>query len=128
MQYMGQEYVAIGLSSLFNPLIICVLSGYLESCRSIVSAAKRIAQTVKSEIPELYVLGSPPGPVVAFASKNPLVNVLEVGDAMSKRGWHLNGLSNPAAIHIACTVCALPVIIASVSAYTPPSAAYDSNG
>jgi len=41
---------------------------------------------------------------VAFASKNPSVlSVLEVGDAMSTRGWHLNGLKDPAAVHIACT-------------------------
>lgn len=32
------------------------------------------------------------------------VNALRVGDAMSERGWHLNGLSNPPAVHIACTV------------------------
>lgn len=32
------------------------------------------------------------------------VNVLEVGDSMSKRGWHLNALTGPAAVHIACTV------------------------
>jgi hypothetical protein len=42
--------------------------------------------------------------VVAFGSKHPNVNVLEVGDAMSLRGWHLNGLSDPPAVHIACTV------------------------
>ena len=32
------------------------------------------------------------------------MDVLEVGDAMSKRGWHLNGVSGPPAVHIACTV------------------------
>lgn len=79
-------------------------SGYLESCRSIVTCARTIADTITSSIPELYILGSPPGPVIAFASKHPRVNVLEVGDAMSQRGWHLNALSGPAAVHIACTV------------------------
>jgi sphinganine-1-phosphate aldolase len=69
-----------------------------------VSCAKKIESAIKTSIPELYVLGKPPGPVVAFASKSPKVNVLEVGDAMAKRGWHLNGLMEPAAVHIACTV------------------------
>ncbi|KAJ7594522.1 pyridoxal phosphate-dependent transferase [Mycena floridula] len=78
-------------------------SGYLESCRSIVTCTRTIADTITSSIPELFVLGSPPSSVVAFGSKHPKVNVLEVGDAMSRRGWHLNALSNPAAVHIACT-------------------------
>lgn len=85
------------------------VSGYLESCRSIVGAAKSIAQMIKKEIPELYVLGNPPASVVAFASKHPTVKAHEVGDRMSKRGWHLNAIVNPDAVHIACTVrgCAL---------------------
>ncbi|KAJ7217718.1 pyridoxal phosphate-dependent transferase [Mycena pura] len=81
-------------------------NGYLESCRSIVTCARTIADTIDSSIPELYILGSPPGPVIAFGSKHPKVNVLEVGDKMSQRGWHLNALTGPAAVHIACTVSA----------------------
>ncbi|KAJ7646954.1 pyridoxal phosphate-dependent transferase [Roridomyces roridus] len=78
-------------------------NGYLESCRQIVTCARRIADTIEASIPELYILGSPPASVVAFGSKNAEVNVLEVGDKMSQRGWHLNALSNPSAVHIACT-------------------------
>ncbi|KAJ7497639.1 pyridoxal phosphate-dependent transferase [Mycena latifolia] len=55
-----------------------------------------IADTIVASIPELYILGSPPASVVAFGSKHPKVNVLE-------RGWHLNALTGPAAVHIACT-------------------------
>ncbi|KAF8893555.1 pyridoxal phosphate-dependent transferase [Infundibulicybe gibba] len=84
MQYMGSE-------------------GYLESCRAIVTCARTIAEAIRTSIPELYILGSPPASVVAFGSKHPKVNVLEVGDAMGRRGWHLNALSGPAAVHIACT-------------------------
>ncbi|KAG1772581.1 PLP-dependent transferase [Suillus placidus] len=91
MQYMGSD-------------------GYLKSCREIVSCARTIANTITSSIPELYVLGSPPASVVAFGSKSPEVNVHEVGDAMSKRGWHLNALSGPAAVHIACTRLTLPLV------------------
>ena len=59
-------------------------SGYLESCKNIVGAAKTIAQRIRTEIPELRVLGDPPASVVAFAPAHgsPL-NVLEVGDALS---------------------------------------------
>lgn len=78
--------------------------GYLDSCHDIVTCARNIADTITSSVPELYVLGSPPASVVAFGSKHPKVNILEVGDMMSKKGWHLNGLSGPPALHIACTV------------------------
>ncbi|KAG9038701.1 hypothetical protein FRB95_000291 [Tulasnella sp. JGI-2019a] len=77
--------------------------GYLESCRSIVTCAKTIEAAVRDDLPDLYVLGKPVSSVVAFGSKNPAVNILEVGDIMSGRGWSLNGLSNPPAVHIACT-------------------------
>jgi sphinganine-1-phosphate aldolase len=89
------------------------LSGYLESCRSIVTAARRIANAIVSQIPSLYVLGSPPASVVAFASRDPsVVNVMEVGDRMNERGWHLNavgsvggrGAEGVMAVHIAVTV------------------------
>ncbi|KAF9264156.1 PLP-dependent transferase [Marasmius fiardii PR-910] len=85
-------------------------SGYLSSCRVIVTCARQIAETIRTSIPELYILGSPPGSVVAFGSKHPKVNVLEVGDRMSKKGWHLNALSGPPAVHIACTRLTLQVV------------------
>jgi len=85
--------------------------GYLESCRSIVSCAKQIEAAISNDIPELYVLGKPPASVVAFASSSPAsLNVLEVGDAMGARGWHLNGLSEPPAVHIACTRLTVSVV------------------
>ncbi|KAF9236341.1 pyridoxal phosphate-dependent transferase [Melanogaster broomeanus] len=91
MQYMGSD-------------------GYLESCRQIVACARLIANTITSSIPELYVLGSPPASVVAFASKDKDVDIYEIGDKMSKKGWHLNALSGPAAVHIACTRLTLSVV------------------
>ncbi|KAJ3481819.1 hypothetical protein NLI96_g7401 [Meripilus lineatus] len=83
-------------------------SGYLESCREIVTAAKAIAKGIVTQIPELYILGNPPASVVAFASKHSDVNVLEVGDLMAKKGWHLNAISGPAAVHIAVTRLTIP--------------------
>lgn len=53
---------------------------------------------------DLYILGDPKVSVVAFASKSKDVDILQVGDAMSKRGWHLNALEGPSALHMACTV------------------------
>lgn len=80
-------------------------SGYLESCRSIVTCARYIADAIVASIPELYLMGDPPASVIAFASKHPNVNIHEVGDKMSTRGWHLNALNGTPGVHIACTVC-----------------------
>ncbi|KAJ8472727.1 hypothetical protein ONZ51_g8322 [Trametes cubensis] len=86
-------------------------AGYLESCKTIVSAAKTIVHRIRTEIPELRILGDPPASVVAFAAAHgSSVNALEVGDAMSKKGWHLNAVSNPAAVHIAVTRLTVPVV------------------
>lgn len=103
MQYMGSEYVPRFHPSA-SPLTFSSSSGYLQSCRDIVTCARHIANTITASIPELYVLGSPPASVVAFGSRDTSVNAYEVGDRMAKRGWHLNALSGPAAVHIACTV------------------------
>jgi len=77
--------------------------GYISSCRDIVGAAKAIQQAIQSTFPELFVLGKPQASVVAFGSRTPSLNILEVGDKMSKKGWHLNALQNPPGLHIACT-------------------------
>ncbi|KAL5523548.1 hypothetical protein ACEPAG_7721 [Sanghuangporus baumii] len=92
MQFMGQD-------------------GYLESCKNIVGAAQKIARAIREEIPELYVLGNPPASCVAFAARDKDgLNILAVGDKMSERGWHLNGLQKPAAVHIAVTRLTVPVV------------------
>jgi len=84
--------------------------GYTQSCAGIVGAARQIESAIRNEIPQLMVLGKPLVSVVAFASAGK-VNIYEVGDHMSKKGWHLNGLATePPAIHIACTRLTIPVV------------------
>ncbi|KZT10847.1 PLP-dependent transferase [Laetiporus sulphureus 93-53] len=85
--------------------------GYLTSCKSIVGAARTIAHRIRTEIPELRVLGDPPASVVAFASADEkALNVHEVGDKMAKKGWHLNALTGPPALHIAVTRLTVPIV------------------
>ncbi|KAH9979002.1 PLP-dependent transferase [Lactifluus volemus] len=84
--------------------------GYILSCRDIVGCARAIEQAIRTSFPELYVLGKPQASVVAFGSRTPDVDILEVGDKMSKKGWHLNALQNPPGLHIACTRLTIPTI------------------
>lgn len=80
------------------------VDGYTKSCASIVGAAKRIVLGIQRDFTrdELYVLGDPLVSVVAFSSPETLP-IYEIGDLMSKKGWHLNALQHPPALHIACT-------------------------
>lgn len=84
-------------------------NGYHKSTKNIITAARKIIRAIKTEIPELYILGNPPSSVVAFGPKEGSgVNILKVGDAMSKKGWHLNALQNPTAMHIVVTNLSVP--------------------
>ena len=51
-------------------------------------------------IPELYVIGNPVAPVVAWGARD--VDVFRVGDVMSKKGWALNMLHKPNACVYFC--------------------------
>ncbi len=74
--------------------------GYLAATRRILETAAVIRQAVEA-IPELVVLGDPLW-VIAFASDT--LDVYRVMDAMTERGWSLNGLHKPSCVHLAVTL------------------------
>ncbi|TDZ23429.1 Sphingosine-1-phosphate lyase [Colletotrichum orbiculare MAFF 240422] len=80
-------------------------AGYIEACVKIVGTTKKIIEKIR-ETPsmdnELEILGKPLVSVVAFTAKN--LNVYDIADGMSEKGWHLNALQSPPAIHIAVTL------------------------
>lgn len=83
-------------------------NGYVDACHKIVGGMKQI-ETAICERPELAadlkVIGRPLVSVVSFLSKT--LDIYDIADGMSTRGWHLNALQNPPAIHIAVT---LPIV------------------
>ena len=74
--------------------------GYLDAARRILEAGDQIREGIES-IPGLHVLGNPLW-VISFASNE--VDIFQVLDAMAGRGWSLNGLQFPPAVHIAVTL------------------------
>lgn len=101
--------------------------GYLASCREIVGTAQKIKsfiQGAKPEvsvdytnnhekesypgIPELKIIGDPIASVVSFTSST--ISIYELADRMNHKGWHLNALQKPPAIHIAVTRLTIPVV------------------
>ncbi len=74
--------------------------GYSEATSRILATAEMIKAGIAA-IPELRILGDPLW-VIAFTSDQ--VNIYEVMAQMAQRGWSLNGLHHPQAIHIALTL------------------------
>ena len=73
--------------------------GYLEVARGIFETAAAIRDGVES-MPELEVIGNPTF-LVAFRS--PELNIYHVNDHLIARGWRLNALQLPPALHFCVT-------------------------
>ncbi len=74
--------------------------GYLEAARKILTTAEKIKTGIRA-IPELFVIGDPLF-VIAFGSKE--LDIYAITDVLTQKGWNLNGLQNPPAVHIATTL------------------------
>ncbi|CAN4124174.1 unnamed protein product [Withania somnifera] len=81
--------------------------GYLENTKQIMEASKRILKGIQ-DIPELYVIGRPDMSIIAFGSD--VVDIFEVNDVLSSKGWHLNALQRPNSVHICVTLQHVPVV------------------
>ncbi|GER47320.1 sphingosine-1-phosphate lyase [Striga asiatica] len=94
------------------------LEGYLENTRKIMEASKRIEKGYAynhdglnnrvREISELFIIGRPDMTIVAFGSD--IMDIFEVNDIMSSKGWHLNALQRPNSIHICVTLQHVSVV------------------
>ncbi|RFU31959.1 hypothetical protein B7463_g4384, partial [Scytalidium lignicola] len=80
-------------------------AGYIKACTQIVGATKKIIEAIQTNPVlnnDLEIIGKPLVSVVAFQSKT--INIYDIADAMSAKGWHLNALQTPPAIHVAVTL------------------------
>jgi glutamate/tyrosine decarboxylase-like PLP-dependent enzyme len=74
--------------------------GYLDAARRIMTAADTIRHGIAS-IPELRIIGSP---TFCIAMRSEEVNIFHVNDFVHSRGWRLNGLQRPPAVHLCVTL------------------------
>ncbi len=72
-------------------------TGYLEIARPVMEATSRIQDGINA-IDGLHVLGEPVMSVFAFASEQ--LNIFEVGDEMTVRGWYLDRQQYPSSLHM----------------------------
>lgn len=75
-------------------------SGYLDATRRILETARRIRLGIE-RLPGLRLIGDSLW-IIAFASDG--FDIYRVLDAMSERGWSLNGLHRPACVHLCVTL------------------------
>jgi len=73
--------------------------GYLEATCGILETADVLKRGIRT-LPDLHVLGEPLF-VIAFGSHT--LDIYKVMEQMSARGWNLNGLHKPPAVHLCVT-------------------------
>jgi glutamate/tyrosine decarboxylase-like PLP-dependent enzyme len=81
-------------------MVITGRAGYRDATRRILETADHIKKGIRA-IPELYILGDPLW-VIAFGARD--LDIYRVMDAMTRRGWSLNGLHRPSCVHICVTL------------------------
>lgn len=76
--------------------------GYINNAKIIMQATKKIQQGIES-IKGMEILGTPHMSVFAYRSVDPQVNTFAIGDILEKKGWHVDRLQHPDALHAMIT-------------------------
>jgi len=74
------------------------------------SEAVEMLKTGIGEIDGLRILGHPQGPLLAYGSTDPAVNMFAVADQLEQKGWSVNRVQNPDGIHAMVTARHLDVV------------------
>jgi len=78
------------------------IDGYRDLARRTIEAFETLKAGIAA-IDGLHVLGAPQGPLIAYASHDPAVDIYAVGDQMDARGWQVNRLQFPPGLHAMVT-------------------------
>lgn len=81
--------------------------GYVDATHKIVGTRITIQNAIKEHpvLKEtLVVMGEPMVSVLAFESIDKAIDIYDIADAMSAKGWHLNSVQDPPGLHVAVTL------------------------
>lgn len=78
------------------------MDGYLELARKVMDTTASLQKGIRS-IPELEILSNPEMSVFAYRSSSKKANIFAVGDQMEERGWLVDRLQRPEALHAMVT-------------------------
>jgi glutamate/tyrosine decarboxylase-like PLP-dependent enzyme len=73
--------------------------GYLEITRRVMDVTTKLREGINA-IDGLEILGRPHMSVMCIGSTRPDIDIYEVGDNMSERGWHLDRQQSPNTLHL----------------------------
>jgi len=84
-------------------------NGYMKIAADTLEATQGLMSGINA-IPELEVIGKPLTSLFSYHSISKDVNIYAVGDQMEKRGWQIDRLQRPAALHAMVTPLHLEVV------------------
>lgn len=76
--------------------------GYMELARRTMNAVSRLIEGISS-IDGLEIIGKPQTSLISYRSTKPGLNIFAVGDVMEQKGWHVDRLQRPDALHAMVT-------------------------
>ncbi|MBQ6266745.1 MAG: aspartate aminotransferase family protein [Clostridia bacterium] len=84
--------------------------GYIEMAKQTMENADRIRNGIR-EIPELELIGDPLCSLISYRSVDPVnCNIFAIGDQMQAKGWHIDRLQHPDALHAMITCAHTDVV------------------
>ncbi len=78
------------------------IEGYTALAKKTIEVADRLKKEI-SAVPELELIGDPKASLISYRSVDPAVNIFAVGDVMESKGWHIDRLQRPDALHAMVT-------------------------
>jgi sphinganine-1-phosphate aldolase len=88
------------IASTWASLVLTGRQGYLDAAKGIYDTAQAMVDGIRSGIPELSIVGEP---TFLFAFTSDVVDVYLVNDELKRRGWRMNALQLPPALHFCVT-------------------------
>ncbi len=85
------------------------IDGYKKLADETWQAVSKLKEGVAA-LDELEIMGNPMGPLFAYKSIDPSVNIYAVGDQMDAKGWQVNRNQNPNGLHAMVTAQHLKVV------------------
>jgi len=73
------------------------MNGYLNLAKIVMDASEKLIKGI-NQIPKLYIIGKPVMSVFSFTSDK--IDVYYLGDLLDKKGWHLDRIQFPNALHM----------------------------
>ena len=88
------------IASTWAAMVTTGREGYLAKAEAILSTNDTIKAGIRSDIPELSIIGDP---LFMTSFQSDVVDVYLVNDALKERGWRMNALQLPPALHFCIT-------------------------